>query len=68
MSKKVADPWQAECDARTLTEHAAIVGNKARMTAAAKVLKKQQAEIGQALKPKTVTRPKAKAKAKKTFM
>ena len=65
MSKKVADPWQAECDARTLTEHAALVSNKSRMSAATKVLKKQQSDIGQALKPKTVTRSKAKAK---TFM
>ena len=65
MSKTVVDPWQAESDARTLTEHAQIMRDSKRKTAATKVLKQQQKNIGQALKPKAVTR--ARPKSNKSY-
>ena len=49
MSKKMIDPWQAEDDARTLIRHAEVCRDASRLTAAKKVLKKQSADITQAL-------------------
>lgn len=49
MAKKMVDPWQAEDDARILIRHAEVCKDASRLTAAKKVLKKQSADITQAL-------------------
>ncbi len=50
MAKVVkSDPWQAECDARTLVEHAELSSNRSRMTAAKRVLKEQAKSVDKAL-------------------
>lgn len=72
MSKAIAcsedKRWQAEEDARSLERYAEISGNKARMTAASKILKEKAVATNKALgltgasAPKPATKPKAPSK------
>lgn len=67
MAKVVkSDPWEAECDARTLQEHAKLMGDKTRLSAAKKVLKEQSKNIDKALGENKPT--KRKSKPSKTYI